>query len=355
MLTETTSFVGGRRPKILVMGDTRAVGHHGSTLVMEAIVRELAIRDADAAIAGPVRSEFDVARLRTFDGVVINGVGALHVRSPKALLISQFARRARDIGIPCFLVNTVIDECDEEVIQGFPALTGVFCREPRSLERAKSYGAAAKLCPDVTLAIETPKDIKWHAGEKVIVTDSTLGSVNKLLHAFARRTHAAFLPMRTRPQVPIFSSKKAFMRIVKYEVRHKIGNVLPGNFTADRFGCAVGSADAFLRAIAGDTKFIVSGRFHGACLAMRLGVPFLAVRSITHKVESLLDDAQLSHKLIDLETLKSTTRLDSLFAAATWSDADQARCRNYVANAQKAVAACFDDVVAQIAVERARA
>lgn len=88
---------------------------------------------------------------------------------------------------------------------------------------------------------------------------------------------------------------------------------------------------------------------------MRLGVPFLAVRSITHKVESLLDDAQLSHKLIDLETLKSTTRLDSLFAAATWSDADQARCRNYVANAQKAVAECFDDVVAQIAVERARA
>lgn len=163
--------MGVRHPKILVMGDTRAVGHHGSTLVMEAIVRELTNRGADAVITGPVRSEFDVARMRAIDGVVINGEGALHVRSPKALLISQFARRARDMGIPCFLVNTVIDECDEEVIEGFPALTGVFCREPRSLQRAKSYGATATLCPDVTLAMETPKDLKWSPGEKVIVTD----------------------------------------------------------------------------------------------------------------------------------------------------------------------------------------
>lgn len=142
---------------------------------------------------------------------------------------------------------------------------------------------------------------------------------------------------------------------MKYEMRHRIGNVLPGYFTADRFGCAVGSADAFLRSIADGTRFLVSGRFHGVCLAIRLGVPFLAVRSITHKVEGLLEDAQLSHKLIDLETLQSTARIDSLFAAAVWSNEDQARCRNYVASAQKAVAACFDDVVGQSAVERARA
>lgn len=355
MLTGRTSFAGARHPKILVMGDTRAIGHHGSTLVMEAIVHELADRGADVVLAGPVRSEFDAARMRAIDGVVINGEGALHVRSPKALLISRFARRAREMSIPCFLLNSVIDECDEEVIEGFPALAGVFCREGRSLERAKLYGASAKLCPDITLAIDTPKNLKWTPGEKIIVTDSTLSSANQLLHAFSRRTHAAFLPMRTRPQVPVVSSKKAFLRIMKYEVRHRLGNLVPGYFAADRFGCSVGSSDAFLRAIADGTKFIVSGRFHGVCLAMRLGIPFLTVRTITHKVEGLLEDAQLSHKLIDMETVTSTTRLDTLFAAAAWSDSDESHCREYVTRAQKAVTACFDDVVAQISAKRAQA
>ncbi|AGK58164.1 hypothetical protein HYPDE_32458 [Hyphomicrobium denitrificans 1NES1] len=348
MQSERTFVAGASRPKVLLIGDTRTVGHQGSALVVQVILHEFERRGVDVISSRAVGSGFDLAKLSSFDGVVINGEGALHVRSPKALLISRVARQAREIGIPCFVLNGVVDECEEEVIKGFPALTAVFCRERRSLDRARSYGASAKLCPDVTLSIDIPANLEWTPGNKVFVTDSTLNSANRTLHAFARRTHTPFLPMRTRPQMPLFSSKKAFLRIMKYEVRHKIGNMVPGSFTADRFGCAVGSPDAFLRAIADGTKLIVSGRFHGVCLAMRLGVPFLAVRTITHKMEGLLEDAQLSHKLIDMDTVKSTTRLQALFALGAWSDADETRRRSYVASAEKAIAACFDEVAANI-------
>lgn len=354
MQSERALDTGARRPRLLLIGDTRTIGHQGSALVVQVILREFERRGIDVISSRALGSTFDLEKLASFDGVILNGEGALHFHSPKALLISRVARRAREMGTPCFVLNGVVGECEDEVIKELPALTAVFCREHRSLDRARSYGASAKLCPDVTLAVDMPADLKWTPGEKIIVTDSTLSSANRILHAFARRTNTPFLPMRTRPQVPMFSSKKAFLRIMKYEVRHKIGSVVPGSFTADRFGCAVASPDAFLRAIADGTRFIVSGRFHGVCLAIRLGIPFLAMQTITHKVEGLLEDAQLSHKLVDMDTVKSTTRLDSLFAAGAWSEADDTHRRDYIAGAQKAIAACFDDVVAHIAARRAQ-
>jgi hypothetical protein len=50
-----------------------------------------------------------------------------------------------------------------------------------------------------------------------------------------------------------------------------------------------------------------------------------------------------------MEIVKSTTRLDTLFDLGAWSDADETRRRDYVAGAKKAIAACFDEVVANIA------
>lgn len=85
---------------------------------------------------------------------------------------------------------------------------------------------------------------------------------------------------------------------------------------------------------------------------MRLGVPFIAVPTITHKVEALLEDASLSHKLIDLDTLKSVSGPDALHALGAWSKADEARSRDYVVEAEKAVAACFDEVAARVKVAR---
>jgi hypothetical protein len=253
---------------------------------MEVMLHELTRRGVDIVFSGVVRSGFDLSKAGAFNSVVINGEGALHGRNPKALWISRVARQAREMGMPCFILNSVIDECDEEVIKGFPDATAIFCREHRSLEKAISYGASAKLCPDVTLAVDIPVKLKWTPGERVIVTDSAVNSDNRILHWFARRTQAQFLPMRTRPQVPMLSSKRAFLRTIKYEALHAIGKIVPGYFKTDRFGCAVASPDAFLSAIADRTRFIVSGRFHGVCLAMRLGVPFLVVRTITHKVEA---------------------------------------------------------------------
>lgn len=44
--------------------------------------------------------------------------------------------------------------------------------------------------------------------------------------------------------------------------------------------------------------FLVTGRFHGVCLAMMLKIPFVALRSNTYKIEGMLEDAGCSELLV---------------------------------------------------------
>lgn len=65
-------------------------------------------------------------------------------------------------------------------------------------------------------------------------------------------------------------------------------------------------------------KLYVTGRFHGVCLAMMLGIPFLAVPSNSHKIEGLLKDCGCSELLIsnDSEILEKRKRAQELIVQA---------------------------------------
>jgi hypothetical protein len=336
--------VQSRRPRILLLGDTRIVGHHGSSSVVRVILRELGLRGCDVTSSGAAGFDYRVSELSAFDGVLMNAEGALHGRNPNAVRIARMAIETRRAGVPCYILNAVVDECHEDVVSGLRLATKVYCREHRSLERATAYGAPAIQCPDLTFALDTPDDLIWSPGERLIVTDSTLASSNRALHRFARRSHGQFLPLRSRPDVSIFSSRKALIRIAKFQLRHVVGRLFPGSFAADRFGSAVPSTDAFLRSLTAGVQMVVAGRFHAVCLCMKLGVPFVAVRSNTHKVEGMLEDAGLAHKFIDLEALAENVDLPRLLQANDWTPEDNASCRAYVKDAQACIASCFDDI-----------
>lgn len=44
-------------------------------------------------------------------------------------------------------------------------------------------------------------------------------------------------------------------------------------------------------------SLIVSGRFHGITLALRLRIPFIAIPSNSHKIEALLASVRMKHRL----------------------------------------------------------
>lgn len=49
----------------------------------------------------------------------------------------------------------------------------------------------------------------------------------------------------------------------------------------------------------GGVDFLITGRFHGVCLAMMLKIPFITFSSNTHKIEGMLEDAGCSELLMD--------------------------------------------------------
>jgi polysaccharide pyruvyl transferase WcaK-like protein len=220
----------------------------------------------------------------------------------------------------------------------------MFCRERRSKAEADSLGIPAQLCPDLTFALHLPDRLSWIPGAKGLVTDSTIAETNQTLHRFATLHALSYLPLRAAPHITSYTDRSV-SRALKFAFRNRIGQFFRGNFQADRYGCTVATVEKFLRQISANTKFVITGRFHGVCFCLKVGVPFLAVRSNTYKVEGLLEDAGFADRLVAKDALADRDRsFELLTAAANWSEADeQNRCR-YIKFAEDSIRACFDHI-----------
>jgi polysaccharide pyruvyl transferase WcaK-like protein len=172
-----------------------------------------------------------------------------------------------------------------------------------------------------------------------------LAETNRFLHRFAALHDFSYLPLRGAPQITNYTDTKSVSRALKFAVRRRAGQFFRGNFQADRYGCAVATADQFLKTIASNTKLVISGRFHGVCLCLKVGVPFLAVRSNTYKIEGLLEDAGFADRLVSIDALADRDMsVQLLKAASDWSEADEQNRRQYIKFAEGSICACFDKI-----------
>jgi hypothetical protein len=83
-------------------------------------------------------------------------------------------------------------------------------------------------------------------------------------------------------------------RRAKYSLRRAYGGFLKPGWRREKLRPRYLALEDFATAIFGETALIVSGRFHGVCMALVLEVPVIGLRSNTSKVEALLKDAGLS-------------------------------------------------------------
>jgi polysaccharide pyruvyl transferase WcaK-like protein len=89
---------------------------------------------------------------------------------------------------------------------------------------------------------------------------------------------------------------------------------------------------------------VVAARFHGVCLCVKVGVPFLAIASNTAKIEGMLADAGLSDRMLDMAHLD----IDVIRRRSSWSQAHEASRVRYVKDAQVRIGAMFDDIAATL-------
>lgn len=262
--------------RALILNDTRCQHHVGCDLVMKNLLR-LSSQHGLKVVATVTNSSSDDgvfvrARDNSYDLLLINGEGTLHHDRPKALAICHAARHASKRGKVVVLLNTVWQEND--VLNRYlPFFDLIFCRESKSLAAILAQNHSAEVVPDLVFATDLRFSGRFEEpGRGTVVIDSvdrntTLRWARRaLLRRFAFLTMHDVNYQRLRRRPLLWAGIRALSGVPVGELNSGFAEQL------GRFGQ------------------VISGRFHGCCLAFLLGLPVLGLSSNTHKIEGLFAD-----------------------------------------------------------------
>lgn len=289
------------RPKVIIVNDTSPGGHIGCALVMQRLSDGLSEAGCEVTARLPLlalnRRTLSRA-LSDCDLMVVNGEGTLHHDGRGAMLIVEAVKQAAAANRPVALVNSVWQE-NRRAARMVPLLSLVCVRESRSAAALDGLGVVATVVPDLLLSAPAAR-----ATGRITPQEGTLAVFDHVNHGtaeflacFAKAHGAQFRSMAPRP------SLRSFRTFVSY-CRFKIATGFPQRLRIDQL----------TEALAAEVH--VTGRFHGACLAIAAGRPFVAVASNTHKIEGLLEDAQLGDGAIVVEEQDNLSEISAKLAAA---------------------------------------
>lgn len=265
--------------RALILNDTRNGNHLGCIIVMEQL--EALCREAGLQVNAMLRFgrhfEKQVAHeLSQCDVVIINGEGTMHHDSSGAMALVRAGAMAASLKVPIALINTVWQ--DNQLANPLLGLCRwVSARESFSQTAIANAGTIAEVVPDLTLTANPAQlfqsDLGITTGGIVVLDDVRLPMSLALAH-YARARNLPYFPMGARPSLRTY---KGWLKMI-------------------RLGMASGWAPQFHRSQVGaiaSALVVVTGRFHGICLAILAGKPFVAFASNTHKMDGLLRDADL--------------------------------------------------------------
>jgi hypothetical protein len=342
--SRSAPFDGGGERKVFLVNDTRIVGHHGSTAVVDAIVREFAKRGV--TVLSQLQHGIDLASMgdRGCRAVVINGEGAMHGGGKHPHRFARIGQQMSERRIPVFLINTVFYERTPEIVGRMRHFTRIYCRETQSARRLAAVGVEATVVPDLTFGLDLPDGMAFRPGDKIVVLDTTVAGKNRKLHRFCWQNALGLLPLRTPPPLVRASNFRNLLRIARFNATRYIGRLVPGLYFFGRYANAVEDRHDFLQQIADGTLVAIAARFHGVCFCLQLGVPFLAISSNTPKIEGLLADAGLSHRMLDMADLD----LAEIRRRCAWSPSDEEKRKRYVGDARMRIGRMFDEISAAL-------
>lgn len=345
------SLTTSPRPGVVLLNDTRADLHHGCSRVMRRLEEGLARQGLEVLARSPVRHDWaaDPGLLAALDRarlVVINGEGTIHHGRPMAARLLSVLDHPGLRGRPVALVNALWQENPPDWARWADRLALASLRDGRSLRAFRALSTApARLVPDLSLSerIAAPGP---RAG--VIVGDSVRPGTTELLARLARGGGHAVVPILSAPPRSSRGGRTALGRWWR--------RLRPSGRWWERVAATPGFAldpdEASHAARLARAELAVTGRFHGACLAMAAGTPFLALASNSWKVEALIEDAGLERwRLAAPEDLARLLARGP--AALGWTDAERAALDAYLDDAARGAEALFADLAA-LAKEKGR-
>ena len=346
-------------PYIVVANDVGVAKHHGSKMVTARLVDELSARGFQVVTitAGHTwRDHGDV-----IDGaacVVVNGEGTLHHSAPAAQELLTLAPYCQARSIPVFLVNTIWQDNSSLMAQQAKSFTGIFVRESMSQKQLSDAGVSSEVVPDLVLGWVAPKDLSVDR-KGVVITDSVVLSDTQLLAKSADTTGALFTTLEPLHSDPVDYTDTEFIRLQtdspttirklwKGVVRaaYRARGALLATLRRRRGKQVEFSLEDFFTALR-QSELLITGRFHAVCMAMITQTPFLAPSSNSHKIEAMLDDAGLSHRVISSRVVK-----EAVLMPPPWTNSEAEAVARYVGEAIQAQKTMFDTIAHHARAER---
>ena len=330
----------------VLLNDTSYENHHGCSIVIKNIERNLLQRDIKLVATNPIGKEWKKNRifleaLKTCDIVIVNAEGTIHHCSPYGLTLLEIVDATKK---PCILMNMTYQNNSDEYIDLIRKFTKVYVRESMSQKELASSGIDAKVVPDMTF--DSSYEIADQRNTDIYITDSHDIKFSEALYTIAEKSQIKFLPILAPYEK--YSSKKGFIKKIKYSFFMYMGKVIPNIFPL-RYSYLrymyVCQEDIFIEDIS-HCSLLITARFHALCIAIQTLTPFIILKSNTHKIEGLLQDMQFSQdRIIELSTLEKLVKnvgfSDSTFA---FTASEIEKIRSYTKDAKMHIEHMFNDI-----------
>ncbi len=331
--------------RAILLNDTAAKGHHGCTLVN----RQLKLLAGKAGIEVfrtlPLTAPWDTILREATDLILVNGEGTLHHDTKGARAIAEIAARAGETGRPAFLVNSICQALPAAVGASLKGFRGVWARDRYSQRDFASHGFEAHYAPDLTLTFEAPE--RAREGDILFITDSSMSRETAALFGLSKKIPGArFLPLRSRPP----EDRGLLDReAIRYRLRRFAAHVHPNPIYRARYGDLIPRFDDFIEELQTEAGFILAGRFHAVCIALDLEIPFFVIPTNSWKVEALLEEVGLTHRLLSsVDDFEALAAGQPPSAIAPLTEDERAKIAGFKQMAKSDNEAMFRDIAASV-------
>lgn len=345
------------RSDIFVLNDTRSDRHHGCSIVMENLTAGLELRGRHIAASLPCGARLDSHwRLqRAFDKsavIVLNGEGTLHHERPYARYLLSCVRDAVQAGKAVHVINVSWEANSVAMADCLRDVRSVWTRDPASAEELSGLGVQAGVAADLTFYSRYP-EVPRRALDTILVTDSVIAERARFLASLATTHDFVRLPL-LRPPV-WHGAGAAPTKWIKYQAYRRMqatrfGMALPRQHYLDLCH-ALDSTDEW-RARLSTAGILVSGRYHGTCLALQHRLPVLSIESNTSKITRLMQAVGLDtgRRVVSEEALTEQANAPGLRqwlqAQSAWTDAESENLEHYLEQSRQQVDRMLDGIAA---------
>lgn len=263
--------------KAILINDTSNECHIGSQQVVETIHKycekyKIEIVNSFTRSQIVENPRFIIAQGNTVDLVIINGEGTFHHYPRYTLSFFPPLMEGLKGNNKIVLINTVWQDIYYKNLENHLDKIDLI-----SVRESSSYNEIIKIYPEEKVII-TPDlifDLKYLRKHKIGYGDSVYQNDRTLL-----KEHENYFPLTTIEE----GTYEKPLKVAKAD----IGAYLNWLSSLDLY---------------------VTGRFHGVCLALICGIPFLARKSNSHKIEGLLEDIGCNDLLLgSFDEIESKTK-----------------------------------------------